>query len=369
MSVNATKQLVAAVGVIILLYIVNFHTRSYIKEEPSVSVRNPRCPNSDAGPVHFPVSRAHRLANVVDGPGFDEWHDDSVKEATCKFKKNKRDAAHLPHTMQQLYRCFSWWHANPKKKAVLLNPPRELQTPFVVGFLDLLETHFHVTLTNEREGRKSVVARVNYTFDGLSFEGGYKMRSPGDFDMMHEKGLSKLGVTPKAGCPAAGPPTPRITILNREQSSGRYMEDAIELKTLLEKELDVAVNLVSSMDGKDFTEQVQLMADTDILISPHGAQLTSMPFLPKCAHVYEIFPMGYLTPKFYGSLAASRALNYNYIYPGVSIEQEGEMQTEESRKAARAQNICLSSDALKEKIAPGIVEGVKGWKQCCGHHS
>eukprot|EP00339_Tiarina_fusa_P004484 CAMPEP_0117008894 /NCGR_PEP_ID=MMETSP0472-20121206/8241_1 /TAXON_ID=693140 ORGANISM="Tiarina fusus, Strain LIS" /NCGR_SAMPLE_ID=MMETSP0472 /ASSEMBLY_ACC=CAM_ASM_000603 /LENGTH=113 /DNA_ID=CAMNT_0004711053 /DNA_START=165 /DNA_END=504 /DNA_ORIENTATION=- len=56
------------------------------------------------------------------------------------------------------------------------------------------------------------------------------------------------------------------------------------------------------------------MAETDILISPHGAQLGSLPFLPDCSQVLEFFPPQYWIPGFYGSLAQAGGSEYYYLY-------------------------------------------------------
>ncbi|KAK9166237.1 hypothetical protein Scep_001428 [Stephania cephalantha] len=51
---------------------------------------------------------------------------------------------------------------------------------------------------------------------------------------------------------------------------------------------------VAHSNNLSFCEQVRLMSETDILISPHGAQLTNMFFMDKNSSVMEFFPKGWL---------------------------------------------------------------------------
>jgi Glycosyltransferase 61 len=60
---------------------------------------------------------------------------------------------------------------------------------------------------------------------------------------------------------------------------------------------------VAHFETATFLEQVEFFANTDIVLSPHGAQLTGLAFLPRCGHILEIFPPYYLYDNFFGSLA------------------------------------------------------------------
>ncbi|XP_077251492.1 uncharacterized protein LOC143890694 [Tasmannia lanceolata] len=51
---------------------------------------------------------------------------------------------------------------------------------------------------------------------------------------------------------------------------------------------------VARAENLTFCEQVKLMTDTDILASPHGAQLTNMFFMDRNSSVMEFFPRGWL---------------------------------------------------------------------------
>mmetsp|Transcript_17869 Transcript_17869/g.25752 ORF Transcript_17869/g.25752 Transcript_17869/m.25752 type:complete len:114 (+) Transcript_17869:692-1033(+) len=111
------------------------------------------------------------------------------------------------------------------------------------------------------------------------------------------------------------------------------------------------------------------MAETDILISPHGAQLGSLPFLPDCSQVLEMFPKGYWIPAFYGSLAQAGGSGYQYLYLGE--EEKGTMQedtkstaaTLDGRIRARKQKLCAPLKA----VVIAVDEMVQKWHSCCDH--
>ncbi|KAL7561119.1 hypothetical protein ACA910_009175 [Epithemia clementina (nom. ined.)] len=122
---------------------------------------------------------------------------------------------------------------------------------------------------------------------------------------------------------------PKITILNRHVDSGRSILNAQELLQALQHEflgskrnkknndddaLVSSIELIPNMDAYTFYEQMKVMVHTDILISPHGAQLSSLFLMPKCGAVLELFGRGYLCPEFFASLAAASGIRYAYLY-------------------------------------------------------
>lgn len=319
----------------------------------------------------FKYARAYPVVNFLEGPGLDRWHDDESTDATCKFLRDSKDTKHLPHIMQQVYRCFSWWVRNPNKLAYFLSPPVENTSPFVTGFLQTLQQVFHVEFIENRGGRPVVRPLVNYSFDANDFTGGFQVRSPGDFTYLQEKVRDHHPNWPAmAGC--QGPhghlsilPQPRITILNRASSDGRHLWNAVALKEILQSQLHARVQLIDSFDGASFEYQVQTMQQTDLLISPHGAQLVSIPFLPRCAHVYEIFPQHYFAPKFYGSLASAAGLFYYAVGTGV---QDLWHDSLEERQKARAEDVCIPIESIYETLVPAINKTIHNWQHCCYHH-
>jgi len=120
-------------------------------------------------------------------------------------------------------------------------------------------------------------------------------------------------------------------------------------------------------EDASFAEQVGYMNAHDLLVSPHGAQLWGIPFMPICSGILEIFPNGYYldTP---AALAAAAGSEHMHIMlsarHGLSIptEQdhagEGNMNYPNFRFHARETFLCPSPT--------GIVSGVwaLAWQRC-----
>ena len=367
----------------------------------SSSSKDPVC-LAAANPVvteRFLMPRGSRMANFIEGPGFADWHDDTVTTAVCKFRHDAaHKALHFPHVMQQLYRCFSWWHANPNKQAILLQPPAVANSRYLQGFLQLLRDVFDVQFQEHRlPGQKAVRPKVDYGFDAQDFNGGFKMRGPADMVALRDKAAAHYGLS-GAGCPAnpvkpndtannndnnSNSPhnnnnnKPKVTILNRAPNSGRHLRNVPALQQALEQQLGLTtVQVVPSMDGLDYVQQLQVMQNTDILISPHGAQWTSIPFLPTCAHALEIFAPSYFTPRFYGSLAAVSGHTYWAVYTGEVTTTMTEKTTEtprtttkmstlEERQESRTHDMCLSQTVIQDQMVPLVQKSVQEWQTCC----
>jgi hypothetical protein len=53
-------------------------------------------------------------------------------------------------------------------------------------------------------------------------------------------------------------------------------------------------------------EQILFFHHHDIIISPHGAQITGIPFMKSpCSIIIELFPKGYYISYYFGSLESS----------------------------------------------------------------
>ncbi|XP_019170034.1 PREDICTED: uncharacterized protein LOC109165637 [Ipomoea nil] len=75
--------------------------------------------------------------------------------------------------------------------------------------------------------------------------------------------------------------------------------------------------MVAYSSNLTFCEQVKVMSSTDILISPHGAQLTNMFFMDKNSSVMEFFPKGWL------KLAGVGQFVYHWIASWSAMKHEG----------------------------------------------
>ncbi|KAJ0981327.1 hypothetical protein J5N97_009582 [Dioscorea zingiberensis] len=75
---------------------------------------------------------------------------------------------------------------------------------------------------------------------------------------------------------------------------------------------------VARPNNLTFCDQVKLMSDTDVLATPHGAQLTNMFFMDKNSSVMEFFPKGWL------ELAGVGQYVFRWIAESSGIKHKGQ---------------------------------------------
>ncbi|RLN04896.1 uncharacterized protein C2845_PM13G18300 [Panicum miliaceum] len=132
---------------------------------------------------------------------------------------------------------------------------------------------------------------------GLSRE-----RLRGAFDLMRCKARARCGVVdappPGAGNGsrggAAGPPAVRVTLLLRR--GARAFKDEAAVRRVFEKECARVAGCVvttAHTDNLTFCDQVRLLSATDVLITPHGAQVTNLLFMDRNSSVMEFYPLGW----------------------------------------------------------------------------
>jgi hypothetical protein len=184
-------------------------------------------------------------------------------------------------------------------------------------------------------------------------------------------------------------PSPRIGILNRKRSNGRSITNADSLVHNITSELfftsgsDNNITLSSTspdvsltyFEGQTFEQQVRFFRNIDLLISPHGAQLTGIPFMANkpCTKMIELFPHNYLLPDYFGTLARDSGIEYSYIYVSESSAdtiQQAQTRSEIKgrivppitfeRVAARGQNLCISTAYLVDTLR----DAIRNWCKC-----
>lgn len=116
--------------------------------------------------------------------------------------------------------------------------------------------------------------------------------------------------------------TTRIGMLNRQET--RRLEDVDDLVYELTIAFPQIEILIKEFEGLPVKDQAFFFSSVDILISPHGAQLTGIPFMPNCGQVMEVTPKGYHIPYFFGSLANASGLGHGSVYN--SLGNPGEEQ-------------------------------------------
>jgi Glycosyltransferase 61 len=256
-----------------------------------------------------------------------------------------RARAHVGATcsMQQFYRCVSWWLAHPQLPAILVTGHKTQwakHTPFIQGYLAILKLGMNLTVmpeyhsptshvsvpdgTNETLVLRSVQAKDTGKWDGDTAVTDFAMLDPNrtlyQYAVRYLQHVRKFNESSDkkdtVACPKSAnqrPKQPRIAILNRD-SKARNLTNAHEMAARLSATFSQTVPLITFDYKTDFPSQVSFFVDTDIVISPHGAQLTGMAFLPRCASVLEVFPSRYLVADYFGSLAAALDIAHGFVY-------------------------------------------------------
>lgn len=282
----------------------------------------------------------------------------------CKFRTDQAHLKHFAHAMQQLYGCYSFYQQHSGRTPKILTLPQKLKSHFdsnffLKGFLQLMHEQMEVVILSpisfQEQYQDYVLADITY------IPGGYIISHVKELNQMVQKYLSISSDSPSQTN------NPRIGILNRRPSVGRSIQNTETIVNAV-----VAHNVshhrhisVDYFEGKSFADQVRFFQNIDILVSPHGAQLTGLPFLSECGQLLEIFPNNYLIPAFYGSLARNSNLGYSYLYLSDQAKPDESLSGLEHRVQARAANLCLSPSIIQE----AIYNMIQDWRECLRHRS
>jgi len=308
---------------------------------------------------------------------------------------------HFPHLMQNLVPCWSLWRHFPDAQHLIVIGKRNrkrfgVKSAYNRGISNLLRAHNISIVRKDDDGLKEeskdtetsriiVHAKMDLTTGYRAFNGDdvqhlrrsvlsmlgmdhFMERSCGMASSSNEESTSPTGSTAnddpeiEDGSSTHQIRIPRIVLINRKGT--RRLKGAHNTSMLLREELRLPYTPpVVFFEGMTFEEQVNTFANSDILLSPHGAQLTSIPFMPRCSSVIEVLPRGYDWNKFFGTLAALSGVNHSYIYLGKNPVKE----TKRLRSSIR--DVGLRDVMLCAPAHP-IIEAVKmqvdQWQRCCG---
>jgi Glycosyltransferase 61 len=162
----------------------------------------------------------------------------------------------------------------------------------------------------------------------------------------------------RAGCPAKtaniSKNKPVIGFLDRRDSR-RMISNVQQIMEQLKTVGYDKIRYLSAMGNLSFVEQVKFMSEVDILMGPHGAQLTSSIYIPECGSLLEFFPRRYYTPGWFGSLVALSGKHHFFTYNG------GILSLLYGRQ--------VPSFAVNPYAVQNIVQiMVARWESCCAAH-
>jgi Glycosyltransferase 61 len=265
--------------------------------------------------------------------------------------------------MQQLYRCWSWWNANSDKIPVLIfqHGKKSGRNKFLLDFFSVLEKEINLQIVKSHDG-PFVQAKDTGMWDNDIELTDFAMFDP-------ENNLRKVfanhipDVLPDIPCRKNMNRLPKIAILNRATNSRRHLLNANELASSIETTFPGQNVPIVFFENKTLLEQAKFFMETDIVISPHGAQLTGIAFMKNCSSVIEFFPKNYLTADYFGSLAAAVGVDHRYFYLS---DDKNRIQSYEKYhyipdKRSRDKDQCPQLGL----VVPAVVDVIKNWRPCC----
>lgn len=259
-------------------------------------------------PHYQPMAKLSHTTKRMDEPRINPDTAWKVLEVACSF--HAAPNVHFPHAMQQLYRCFTYWLDYDTKEPFLLLPDvkvgRKLRAhPFIGGMIQIFEEQMEVEINHKtfysQKTLEYLMKAPSISIQEFTGMENYSLRHT--YHLHHfVKDQLELDDTSSDTCKYS---KPRIAILNRREYSLRSILNAAQLANQTEiKELSRNDMVdVGYFEGAGFREQVSFFRSVDILITPHGAQLTGVAFMnAPCSHVLELFPKVRLVPFFFGFL-------------------------------------------------------------------
>jgi Glycosyltransferase 61 len=348
-------------------------------------------------PANSTSTRTTSLSHLQDHP-----------YAVCNFRQR---GMHFPHFFQEFLRCVSWWRANNhngiridnrQKQAVFIfrtDTNRRIgRSNWVNGLLPILESQppFHLLIDRNGTYRdSSVYGAVPAVHDlynqyapskrkgkrrsaykpGDSIPPAFEMAHPQDAVELQRAVWNGLGLShvAKGGCPTghiSDKQFPIIGFLNRHLDNGRHYVDYNAIEQALQAAFgmpEFRLEYRDSFDGLSFLEQVEYMANIDIVMGPHGAQLTNAAFLPQCGGLLEFFPQGYWAPHYFGTMARSTGHYHFGIYAGPRSTMDQDViyamtNTLQTQDEARARNITVEN---VQEVVDATLALVEQWQTCC----
>ncbi len=329
--------------------------------------------------------------------------------AICQFDDQVN---HFAHVMQRLYMCYTFWQDNPSRSPVLYIKEHDgrkkmnqifSKNPFLKGFVQLLTSQMNVEILTHREivylikndnhgdfvddKTKNIHdgnETMNFTYSEMKSPIGYVLSH---VDMLNELAENRVDFhegdrnrnTIKYQHRDTQCSAPTIGILNRKPSNRRSILNAESLVGEITSRLFPGSDTMSPsalpvslayFEGKTFEQQVNFFQNVDLLISPHGAQLTGLPFLAnkKCAKLIELFPPNYLLPDYYGTLAVDSGIEYSYVYiswesPANAMDQKSKRivgKSKPERVIARKKNMCIDPYRMVDMLR----DQIRDWCKC-----
>ncbi|KAG5189562.1 hypothetical protein JKP88DRAFT_137106, partial [Tribonema minus] len=229
-------------------------------------------------------------------------------------RHNSYGLNHIAHLAQSLFPCWSLFLQNMgRERVVLLLDGLSVSDAWGIALLEAM-------------GARLVTAPTDLCGPGhglVAFPGNGKMWFDGadDANLLRDEVLRRApnGTVVAEECDEQGCPL-RVGILDRAPGVGRhlYYVEAMRAAILQRPREQRAAQLttvdMAVFDGWSLAQQAAWAARHDVIISPHGNQLTNVAFARRCAVVLELFPPNYIVPDFFTSLALDAGAVSFYLH-------------------------------------------------------
>lgn len=268
----------------------------------------------------------------------------------------------LPHGMQQLFAAFSW--ARRMETPTIVFPFKKLYyrtpKPFYQGFVDTMPL-FNITVVESVEpSQPTLNRRMKCQNQGFYMQGddaqvlSHTILAHSSPQVLQEQAERRAARVPRVG------------ILNRNLTRGMInAQNVIDYLNTSSHGLYTITESPVYFERATFLEQVEFYANHDIVLTPHGAQITGSAFMPKCGQLFEIFPHGYLDPNYFGTLAKASGIQHYYAYLSpdqneTHFPKRAWPNTIDKRKEARDVQLCVN----RIMMLNAVLEMVQEWKEC-----
>lgn len=232
-----------------------------------------------------------------------------------------------------------------------------MQNPFLRGYFEVLHDTIGLKVVSRNHGNSAVRPKNTGKWKRDIELTDFAILDPGR--QLRNHFLSQIPSVVDPPCNLDR--QPRIAILNRLVDSGRHLLNANALATVIQRTIGINVPVVT-FENKTFLEQVHFFMETDVLLSPHGAQLTGIAFMPDGASLLEFFPRDYLVPDYFGSLAAAVGVNHSFFYLGDNaIPQKERFHYMKGNITTKSVAQCPDT----AKVMAAVADIVQHWRPHC----
>ena len=268
----------------------------------------------------------------------------------------------LPHGMQQLYAAFSWARRSEDPTIIFDYAKYKKPQVFYKGFVETMPL-FNITVVRNKTRPGQLTVTRNHGCQNL----GYHLQDDDAQTLSRTIFADRCPHILREQIERQALLLPRVGILNRKSS--RILINAQQILNHLNATSIHGHYTVSEspiyFEKADFQEQIEFFASHDIILTPHGAQITGVAFMSMCGQLMEIFPHGYLDPKFFGTLTRASGVQhyYSYLSPDQNetyLPERVWLRSKYARDKARRADLC----ADRTMMLDAVLQMVGEWKEC-----